>query len=128
MLNRLRAWNINAKFSYALIRQLTAKQYLVGARYRPSNGILLSALSVERVGQFGSQVREAPSLLCPFPPPSSNFHYYVLMKGQHIMLAIIQRPALHSVIHGFCDQEDPRCKKESTRNNKNKFKVYIIST
>jgi len=31
MLNRLRAWNINAKFSYALIRQLAAKQYLAGA-------------------------------------------------------------------------------------------------
>lgn len=96
MLNRLRAWNINAKFSYALIRQLAAKQYLAGARYRPSKGILLSALSVERVGQFGSRVRGTPS----------NFHYYVLMKGQHIMLAIIQRPALHSLIHGFCDQEN----------------------
>lgn len=30
MLNGLRAWNINAKFSYALIRQLAAKQYLAG--------------------------------------------------------------------------------------------------
>lgn len=58
MLNRLRAWNINAKFSYALIRQLAAKQYLAGTGRRwPSKGILLNALSVERVGRFGSRVR-----------------------------------------------------------------------